>query len=561
MIRHYFAFAQFVAAFALYGATAASASDVDSSAPGIPDGDPGLHYTNPVIRTSLPDPTVMRADDGYFYLFATEDTGSTTAALTHDTPVYRSPDLVSWQFIGTAFTDLTHPSFLEGGRVCAPDINYIDGKYVLYYSLLNWNHESEFSTWTVQWEGSAVGVAVADSIGGPYRDLGKLFISTDIDVQSSIDQVYWEEEDGSRWLFWGSYHGIYAIPLSDDGLSVREGAVKTRVAGLEIEGTMICKRNGYYYMIGSTGSCCNGAKATYRLVVARSESLLGPYVDKDGLPALSNHFSEIQRGSGAVLGPGHCSEIVEDDAGQSWLLYHGYQAHDWEAGRVLYMSQLQWDSEGWPYVVGGRPAKSWDRPLFSGQEFTYTPAEYMECTGGSAEPFDTGYVPGRDTRIEVVCRSYPTDGDGKAVAGAWRTVFCAGASKSEGYAAYVNQDGAYWGISSGGYINDNMAVHEYGTDCTISVDRSSATVCGRAYPVDDSAFCGTTGRLTLFGGAIGKSFCGRIYSLRIYEGGTLVRDYRPVVRNEDGMPMFRDTLAGGLIRPYDPAPYSCASEK
>ena len=30
-------------------------------------------YTNPVINRSAPDPTVVRADDGTFYLYSTED--------------------------------------------------------------------------------------------------------------------------------------------------------------------------------------------------------------------------------------------------------------------------------------------------------------------------------------------------------------------------------------------------------------------------------------------------------------------------------------------------------
>ena len=58
-------------------------------------------YNNPVINYSLPDPTVIHASDGYFYLYATEDT--------HNVPIYRSKDLVKWRYAGTAFTDQTRP--------------------------------------------------------------------------------------------------------------------------------------------------------------------------------------------------------------------------------------------------------------------------------------------------------------------------------------------------------------------------------------------------------------------------------------------------------------------
>ena len=94
-------------------------------------GDGTWVYNNPVIKWSLPDPTVIKADDGYFYLYATEDT--------HNVPIYRSKDLVKWRYAGTAFTDATRPmDFVPNGGIWAPDINYINGQYVLYYSKSEW---------------------------------------------------------------------------------------------------------------------------------------------------------------------------------------------------------------------------------------------------------------------------------------------------------------------------------------------------------------------------------------------------------------------------------------
>ena len=53
-----------------------------------------------------------------------------------------------------------------------------------------------------------------------------------------------------------------------------------QIAGTLTEGTYIIKRDGYYYLFGSAGSCCDGANSTYHVVVARSENLMGPYVNK-----------------------------------------------------------------------------------------------------------------------------------------------------------------------------------------------------------------------------------------------------------------------------------------
>ena len=52
--------------------------------------------------------------------------------------------------------------------------------------------------------------------GRSFTDKGKLFISNEIGVQNSIDPFY-IEEDGHKYLFWGSFRGIYGIELSDDG--------------------------------------------------------------------------------------------------------------------------------------------------------------------------------------------------------------------------------------------------------------------------------------------------------------------------------------------------------
>ena len=54
-------------------------------------------------------------------------------------------------------------------------------------------------------------------------------------------------------MFWGSFRGIWAIELADDGLSLKPGAGKRKIAGDQYEGTYIHKRDGYYYLIVSTG--------------------------------------------------------------------------------------------------------------------------------------------------------------------------------------------------------------------------------------------------------------------------------------------------------------------
>ena len=300
-------------------------------------------YRNPVIEQSLPDPTVLQASDGYFYLYATED-------IRH-TPIYRSENLVDWVFLGTAFAKETRPNFEPKGGLWAPDINQVGDKYVLFYSMSVWGGE-----WTC-----GIGRAVANQPQGPFTDHGKLFRSNEIQVQNSIDPFYIEEK-GKKYLFWGSFHGIYGIELTADGLNLKPDAKPRQVAGSAYEGTCIHKKDGYYYLFASVGSCCAGLKSTYTTVVGRSKNLFGPYVDKQGRPMLENNHELLIQKNEQFLGTGHNSEIITDDAGQDWMFYHAVKASN-PRGRVLMLDKIQW-KDGWPYVEGNSPSLVSDKPVF-----------------------------------------------------------------------------------------------------------------------------------------------------------------------------------------------------
>lgn len=327
--------------FLLFGCSAASpvfSDDVDKE----PDGN-RKRYSNPVIDYSLPDPTVIKGGDGYYYLYATEDI--------RNVPIHRSKDLVSWDFVGTAFTKATRPNFEPKGGIWAPDINKIGNQYVLYYSMSVWGGE-----WTC-----GVGVATSNTPAGPFIDKGKMFRSNEIKVQNSIDPFY-IEDNGKKYLFWGSFRGIYGVELTDDGLALKKDTALVKVAGTAYEGTYIHKRDGYYYLFASIGSCCEGVKSTYTTVVGRSESLLGPYVDKAGRPMLENNHEVLIGKNEAFVGTGHNSELVTDKNGSDWILYHAVSIKN-PAGRVLMLDRVFWQ-DGWPYVQGATPSLKADKPVF-----------------------------------------------------------------------------------------------------------------------------------------------------------------------------------------------------
>ncbi len=489
-------------------------------------------YTNPVLYDGAADPSVVLGHDGRWYLYSTA----------RNLRMYSSDDLVLWESEGTVFTDETRPA---SNYLWAPDMNYVDDHYIFYYTV----DTNQAST-------RYINVMTADNPLGPFTPQGTV-IDQSQGVTNSIDQCYWEEEDGSKWLFWGSMAGIYAIRLSDDGLSVMDGAEKVHVAGRSVEGTMICKHDGFYYMISSMGDYSGGASSTYHLVITRSESLLGPYEDKEGGLAVSSNYSEFLNASDKVFGPGHCSEVLEMSDGSTWLVYHGYPYTDPDFGRVGYMSQIFWDNTGWPYFILNQPSETWDRPPLTPCPFTYSPVDYMEFLGADTVNrylYDTGYVPNENTRVELKFQAYPANSSGIYTTGVARRIFQANSSGSSGFSLYINSAGDKFGFSAYGSNNTAIANHEFATDYEITATTlGELTINGKTFNVSSGSTSGKWNRITLFGGTYDYSLVGRIYYFRIYEGNDLIHDFEPVLRNEDSIVMFHDTVTDTYYLPFDTA--------
>ena len=309
-------------------------------------------YTNPVFDQNTPDPSVVQAPDGAFYAYGTGGT------------CRKSYDLVNWEDMGIA---LQRPTWNDSVRtdkegkvhpmrfsLWALDVSRVGKKYLVHYASAYWGNETR----------TGLGVAEGTS-PTEFTDCGKMFCSTEIGVQNSIDPCYVKDK-GKKYLIWGSFRRLYMGRLTKDGKRIKNPSHLTQVAGTAFEGAMVYKRKGYYYLFASVGTCCEGAKSTYHTVVGRSKKLAGPYVDRQGGRMLDNHYETVIKGNDRWKGPGHNSEIITDKEGDTWLLYHAYDAQDPAKGRVMLLDKLLWDEEGWPYVEGGTPSTTpQDAPVLS----------------------------------------------------------------------------------------------------------------------------------------------------------------------------------------------------
>lgn len=305
-----------------------------------PTGSPDCTYHNPVYEERVvPDPSVVRTPEDTYYAYGTYNVWDPAK----DRPlvaVLRSRNLADWTYVGEAFDE--RPDWKDGG-VWAPDVARIDGRYVCYYSLAHWGDPNP-----------GIGAAAAETPEGPFGDRGKLLRSDEVGVENSIDPFVVPGGDRPT-LYWGSHHGIYAAPLAPDGLSL--AGAPERIAGGDVEAACVVEREGSYYLLVSTGTCCKGARSTYHVLAGRADSLTDTYVDADGTELSAGSGELVVEGGDRFAGPGHC-DVATDGAGDDWLVHHGYERSNAWTGvtprRVLFVSPIEW-RVGWPVVPGRTP--------------------------------------------------------------------------------------------------------------------------------------------------------------------------------------------------------------
>lgn len=74
-----------------------------------------------------------------------------------------------------------------------------------------------------------------------------------------------------------------------------------------VEAPFIMKHGDYYYLFVSFDYCCRGEKSDYKVVVGRSKTVTGPYLDKEGMPMDKGGGSLVIEGNKDFAGIGHNS--------------------------------------------------------------------------------------------------------------------------------------------------------------------------------------------------------------------------------------------------------------
>lgn len=318
---------------------------------GIPEPKVPFNPKRPFVH----DP-VMAKDGDTYYVFGT-GVGIST--------LY-SKDMVNWQKGKPVFDKIPEwakealPDF-KTNDIWAPDIIFYRGQFHLFYACNAMPGKPH----------AAIGHATNPTLdpNSPHykwTDQGKIVQSVlNRDLWQAIDPTVVIDEKGIPWFVFGSFwDGIKAVRMTDDlmkfkwpeewhSIARRPSTQKLYEYSLndsQIEGAFVYRHGDYFYLFVSFDMCCRGVNSNYHIVVGRSKSMTGPYLDRSGFSMMDGGGNELAIGDGkkwAALG--HNS--VYQQKGKDYLVAHGYSIPDKGASELI-VTELEWDSEGWPRMSG-----------------------------------------------------------------------------------------------------------------------------------------------------------------------------------------------------------------
>lgn len=289
-------------------------------------------YRNPIMPGDYPDPSILKDGDDYYMTHSSFEAAPGLI-------IWHSPDLVNWRPVSPA---LEKPL----GTVFAVDIAKHNGRYFIYIPFMKAPWSGDLASF------ANIYVIHAESMAGPWSD------PIDLKIHGLIDPGHVVGEDGKRYLY---LSGVNRVALADDGLST-VGPVEPAyegwhypdewiTEGYSLEGPKLFRRGEWFYLVSAVGGT-SGPATSHMVIIARSKSAKGPWVNCPHNPIVRTHSDKEawwSRGHATMIeGPG-----VEGPKGAWYMVYHGYEKDYRSLGRQTLLEPMTWDADGWPRALGG----------------------------------------------------------------------------------------------------------------------------------------------------------------------------------------------------------------
>ena len=272
-------------------------------------------------QPNIHDPSTLAECDGKWYTFGTGGGGII------------SDDGWSW-----------HSGAERPGGGAAPDMIKIGDRYLCIYGatggglggghagriLTMWNKTLDPKSPDFKWT-EAVEVCFSDGM----------------EDQDAIDPgVLLDPTTGRLWVSYGTYFGTIRLIELDPTTGFRKAGNKEKDIAIDCEATDLIYRNGWYYLLGTHGTCCDGVNSTYNIVVGRSKSVEGPYIDNVGRDMYHGGGKMVVAAGDRKTGAGHFGRTIIDD-GVEVASFHWEADFDQGGSSVLAVHPLLWKND-WP---------------------------------------------------------------------------------------------------------------------------------------------------------------------------------------------------------------------
>lgn len=303
------------------------------------------------------DPSIIR-DGSTYYVFSTDSGASQGGFL----PIRCSTDKIKWSACGFVFSSL--PAWIGSAvpgvtDLWAPDVSYFNGLYHVYYAASTFGSNA-----------SAIGVATTPTLNQidpsyQWADQGEVLASVASSNFNAIDPNILVNATGNVWLTYGSFWtGIYQQQIAPATEKIVAGAPvhhlaerADSVANDPIEGASLVYANNYYYLFVSWDYCCdaNFTQSDYKIVVGRSTSPNGPFMDESGVDMTAGGGTVLLQGNGTTWGaPGGETAYIDAIDGDL-IVFHALNLNQ-NGLDYLFVNPLEW-SAGWPVIQQGGAAQ------------------------------------------------------------------------------------------------------------------------------------------------------------------------------------------------------------
>ncbi|MBQ0096143.1 MAG: family 43 glycosylhydrolase, partial [Bacteroidales bacterium] len=269
------------------------------------------------------DPSTIVECDGKYYTFGTGGGGLISAD--------------GWNWF---------PGAERPGGGAAPDAMKIGDRYLVAYSStgggLGGGHKGRILTmWTKTLDPKSPDFGFSEPVEVASSEY-------DEDCDAIDASLLLDPTTGRLWCTYGTYFGFIRIVELDPVTGARvEGNVEKDIA-IDCEATDLIYKDGWYYLLGTHGTCCDGVNSTYNIVCGRSRNVTGPFIDNVGRDMIKGGGRMVLAGSSRLAGAGHFGRYIETE-GVEKMSCHFEADFDRSGRSVLAIRPLLWKN-GWPYA-------------------------------------------------------------------------------------------------------------------------------------------------------------------------------------------------------------------